>query len=322
MKKILILTTLPLLLAGCNGEEERAKNTVDYVLIAEPALTGVLKTTPNVKIYSDLQKEYKTKSENKILTQASVFVKNTLSSDVIHGGIENKLKSSIQNMKSNPNSIATYMNQIENPEVHFGVKPGLAVEVMKNGNRMGIDYKPAYEIKNDINQFLNIFNAQPFQDEHIIPDAGEIADQSTSDLKIAVPTGAPSIAMSAFADLGSTGFETLTDPSTIVPKMLHGLVDVAILPTNVGSNAIVAKNAGYKILGTITFGNLYVASTGNDEDGVMDKNDYIVSFQKGAVPDKIFHYIYGNKFDNALHYVSSAQEAAVCLKLGKNLSDK
>ena len=140
------------------------------------------------------------------------------------------------------------------------------------------------------------------------------------DCKIVVPTGAPAIAMAAFAM--TENFETVTDPSTIVPMMASGQVDVAVLPTNVGATAITVKKVPFKMLCTITFGNLYIASTGKDADGVMDTNDYIVSFQKGAVPDKIFHYVHGDELDNALHYVSSAAEAAKCLKTGKNLSDE
>ena len=137
--------------------------------------------------------------------------------------------------------------------------------------------------------------------------------------KIVVPTGAPAIAMAGFAM--TENFETVTDPSTIVPMMASGQVDVAVLPTIVGATAITVKQVPFKILCTITFGNLYIASTGHDDDGVMDADDYIVSFQQGAVPDKVFHYVHGNEFDNALHYVSGAAEAAKCLKTGKNLSD-
>ena len=144
-------------------------------------------------------------------------------------------------------------------------------------------------------------------------------NNKNKDYKIMVPTGAPAIAMAGFAMTKS--FETTTDPSTIVPLMASGQVDVAVLPTNVGVNAITKKNVPFKILCTITFGNFYIASTGNDEDGVMDPDDYIVSFQQGAVPDKIFHYVHGDDFDNALHYVASAQDAAKCLKQGKNLTD-
>ena len=140
------------------------------------------------------------------------------------------------------------------------------------------------------------------------------------DLRFVVPTGAPAIAMAAFAEIN--GFETVTDPSTIVPMMAAEQVDVAVLPTNVGVTAINNKKVPYKLLCTITFGNLYVASTGKDDDGVMGADDYVVSFQQGAVPDKIFHYVYGNDLDSALHYVSGAADAAKCLKTGKNMADE
>ena len=137
--------------------------------------------------------------------------------------------------------------------------------------------------------------------------------------KIVVPTGAPAIAMAGFAM--TENFETVTDPSTIVPMMASGQVDIAVLPTNVGATAITVKQVPFKILCTITFGNFYIASTGHDDDGVMDADDYIVSFQQGAVPDKIFHYVHGDEYDNVLHYVSGAAEAAKCLKTGKNMAD-
>ena len=136
---------------------------------------------------------------------------------------------------------------------------------------------------------------------------------------IVTPTGAPAIAMSYFS--GFENFQTNSDATNIVAMMTTGTPDIAILPTNVGIQAIRKGNLSYKLLASITSGNIYIASTGHDNDGVMGEDDYIVSFQQGAVPDKLFHYVYGNDLNNALHYVSSAQEAAKCLKMGKNLAD-
>ncbi len=134
------------------------------------------------------------------------------------------------------------------------------------------------------------------------------------------PTGAPAIAMSYFS--GYENFQTNSDPSNIVAMMTTGKPELVVLPTNVGIQTIRKGNLPYKLLASITSGNIYIASTGHDEDGVMDENDYIVSFQQGAVPDKLFHFVYGNTLNNALHYVSSAQETAKCLKMGKNLADE
>ena len=163
------------------------------------------------------------------------------------------------------------------------------------------------------------FNFWSKDDEDDDADSGVIENKAYKNYKYIVPTGAPAIAMAEFSNLG--GFETTTDPSTIVPLLANGQYDVAVLPTNVGVTAINAKKVPYKMLCTITFGNLYVASTGKDTDGVMGADDYIVSFQQNAVPDKLFHYVYGNELDSALHYVSSAADAAKCLKTGKNATD-
>ena len=142
---------------------------------------------------------------------------------------------------------------------------------------------------------------------------------SKGELKIITPTGAPAVAFYNYST--SESFQTNSDPSNIIPMMLNETVDIVVLPTNAGIQAITGKKVNYKIAATITFGNIFIGATGNDDDGIMDADDYIVSFQKGAVPDKIFHYIYGDTLDNALHYVSNGQEAAKCLKTGKNLAE-
>ena len=145
------------------------------------------------------------------------------------------------------------------------------------------------------------------------------SNEEGTNLRIVSPTGAPAVAFYNYST--SDNFQTNSDPSNIIPMMLNETVDVAVLPTNAGIQAIVGKKVNYKIAATITSGNIFIGATGNDDDGVMDADDYIVSFQQGAVPDKIFHYVYGNTYDNALHYVSNGQEAAKCLKTGKNLAE-
>lgn len=144
-------------------------------------------------------------------------------------------------------------------------------------------------------------------------------EDTRPNLKIVTPTGAPAVAFYNYST--NDDFQTNSDPSNIIPMMLNETVDVAVLPTNAGIQAIIGKKVNYKIAATITFGNIFIGATGNDDDGVMDADDYIVSFQQGAVPDKIFHYVYGDALDNATHYVSNGQEAAKCLKMGKNLAD-
>ena len=132
---------------------------------------------------------------------------------------------------------------------------------------------------------------------------------------IVAPTGAPALAFYNYAN--RKNFETNSVPTNIVAMMSKGEKDVVVLPTNAGVQAIVNAKANYKLAATITFGNFYIASLKNDDNGVMDDNDTILLFQKNNVPDKIFHYIYGDTLNSALHYVSAVSDAASAIIGGK-----
>ena len=135
------------------------------------------------------------------------------------------------------------------------------------------------------------------------------------DFSIVTPTGAPALAFYRYA--GYKNFETNSDPTNIVAMMSKGEKDVIVLPTNVGVQAISGKNAPYKIAATITFGNFYIVSMNNDDNQTMDATDTILLFQKNNVPDKIFHYVYGDSLNDALHYVTAVSDAASAIIGGK-----
>ena len=133
-------------------------------------------------------------------------------------------------------------------------------------------------------------------------------------LTILTPTLAPSLAFYNFAQ--DPNFETNSNPQVIAQLMAQNKKDVVVLPTNVGIKTIYSAHANYKIAATLTFGNLFVASTGNDDNGVMDDGDYIILFQQNNVPDLVFHSVYGTSVDSNAHYVDSAEFAAKCLLTG------
>ena len=158
----------------------------------------------------------------------------------------------------------------------------------------------------------------------IIATAGLLAGctaKGPSNLEVSVicPTGAPSLAFYNYAT--DSKFETNSNAQDgILPLIVKGEKDVVVLPTNAGIQAITKKNAPYKIAATITFGNVYIASTGHDADNTLNDGDYIILFSQGQVPDLLFHYIYGTSLDSNAHYVSNVTDAAKCLKTGKNMT--
>ena len=140
-------------------------------------------------------------------------------------------------------------------------------------------------------------------------------------LSIVTPTGAPALAFYNYANLSN--FETNSNPQTgIIPQMAGGQKDVIVLPTNAGMNIIANQSsAAYKIAATITFGNFYIVSMGNDADQTMNEGDTIVLFQKNNVPDKVFHYVYGDSLDSSIHYVSAVDKAAAAV-ISKSFVDE
>lgn len=134
-------------------------------------------------------------------------------------------------------------------------------------------------------------------------------------LSIIAPTGAPALAFYNYS--GSERFETNSNPSEgIIPQMVTGQKDVVVLPTNAGMQAILNKKAEYQIAATITFGNFYLISMNNDTNNTLDADDTILLFQKGNVPDKVFHYVYGDDYNSNIHYVSAVSDAAAAVNAG------
>ena len=120
--------------------------------------------------------------------------------------------------------------------------------------------------------------------------------------------------------INNKNFETNSTPANIVSMMTNKSdKDIVVIDTVSGIKAI-NKGAPYKIAATITFGNFYIASTGNDDNGVMETDDTIVLFGQNQTPDYIFHYLYGDIFDSNVEYVNNVQDAAKCLASGKNIT--
>lgn len=138
----------------------------------------------------------------------------------------------------------------------------------------------------------------------------------TSTLHIVCPSGAPAVAF--YNEAKNARFETNSKPDNIVAMMTEKSdKDIVVIDTVSGIQAI-QNGAPYSLAATITFGNFYIAATGNDDNQVMDADDKIVLFGQGKTSDFIFHYIYGNKFDANIEYVAAVKDAATCLATGKN----
>lgn len=140
---------------------------------------------------------------------------------------------------------------------------------------------------------------------------------NSENLTILVPTGAPSLAF--YNHIDNVNFTSNNSPINIASTMTNNGSDIVVIDTIKGIDAI-NNGAPYKLAANLTFGNFYLASTGNDDNATLDKDDVIVSFGMGQTPQKVFELIYGNDFTN-MSYVTNVSEAATCL-ISKKTLDK
>ena len=142
--------------------------------------------------------------------------------------------------------------------------------------------------------------------------------KETDAINILAPKGAPAVAFYKHA----TDSNFTTAAAENIKSMLTKKSPYTIVVVDTLSGVSALKNkAPYKLAATITFGNFYLAATGNDENGTLDVGDRIIVFNRGAVSDKIFHYVYGDIYDDYITYVPDATIAKGCLETKKDLEN-
>lgn len=131
-------------------------------------------------------------------------------------------------------------------------------------------------------------------------------DNNDDVIQIYMPDGAPALAMSKLMhDNNQFDMEvnyTVLASSNIANTILNKTADVAILPVNAASK-ILGDN--YKIVATVTNGNLYVVGN-KDINSLSDLRGEVVGvIGQGNVPDLNFRYLLSS---NAVDYETSEEE--------------
>ena len=137
----------------------------------------------------------------------------------------------------------------------------------------------------------------------------------TSSLTIVTPKGAPVLAF--YDQIANENYTRVTADAIGALWTGEASPDVLTVDLTSGVKAI-ANGAEYKLAAIITFGNFYLASTGNDDNDTMDPGDRIVLFgNENMLPSKLWHYLFGADYDADLFYETDAQQAAAALASGK-----
>ena len=137
----------------------------------------------------------------------------------------------------------------------------------------------------------------------------------TTKLTIVTPTGAPVLAF--YDQISNENYSRVAAEAISALWTGDASPDILVVDLTSGIKAI-SNGADYKLGAILTFGNFYLASTGNDEDETMDKDDRIVLFgNENMLPSRIWHYLFADEYDESLIYEANAQLAAAALASSK-----
>ena len=145
-------------------------------------------------------------------------------------------------------------------------------------------------------------------------------------VKVGALKGATTLGLLPLEDKAANGeagenyeFSMMTAADELLPMMIKGELDIALLPSNVASILYQKTNGGVTVIDINTLGVLYMVSGDSSVTGVENlagKTIYLTG--KGTTPDYVLHYILsGNGMDAdsdcTLEYKSEATEVAALL---------
>ena len=288
MKKTTLLIPAMLFgLVGCNNQPNEIY--FDYIFTAQPVVFAT--KAKGFPIYKNVQEDFMAKTQKRII-QASVFVNKSSNQDKVYSYLE-LLSSSIAACLGSPVLIKNGIEQAGSTEAQsakFGVAAGAAFNVTKDGNGFSLGFEWTATIKSSVENFMSVVepSIQSIDNQYIFNNTSHEQTTEIGDVKVICPAGAPAVAFYNHAT--DENFTT----GAPLSQFLTNNYDIIVAPTNDGLKKIINESANYQIAATITFGNMYIISTGRDADGVMNKGDHVLYFQKNGIPGKVFNYLYGD----------------------------
>ena len=135
------------------------------------------------------------------------------------------------------------------------------------------------------------------------------------DLKILSPSGAPALSLIPAAFAGcSIDFVDGSDPLQAALVNPTPEYDIIVAPSNLGMKLAAAGKSPYKLLGIVTWGNLYIVGP---SDAQADPSTWtnVASFGEQSVTGKVFTEVYGDalKMDEVTWYNSTAEASAALI---------
>lgn len=150
--------------------------------------------------------------------------------------------------------------------------------------------------------------------------------KENSQIRVASLKGPTSIGLVKLMDQAENGqakgnysFEIATSADEILPRMISGDLDIALIPANVSSILYKKSNESISVIDINTLGVLYAVS---GDDSILSVSDLagkkVLITGKGTTPDYVLSYLLSkaglNNTDLTIEYKSEATEVAALLK--------
>lgn len=148
-------------------------------------------------------------------------------------------------------------------------------------------------------------------------------------VKFYYPDGTPALTVAKLANENPNiddeniiiDYELQKAPDLLVSEILKEGADIAIVPSNLAAQAF-NKDLSYKVMGTSTWGSMYLTSTEDIKSFEDLKGKEIYTFGKGLTPDLVLRYVLSKNGINPdedvkIIYLNSAAEMGPAFLSGK-----
>lgn len=261
-------------LVAVTAAEVGVRNDIDYFVIPEPAASTKANAIADLNFAGDLQELYGGESG---YPQAVVVIKNELQS-YISKTLTDKLKDGSEWLLDGATSSESIVAAVQS-HLSDGMSPtfnakNLSKQVIKN---CSVDFVGAWDCKDEVKAFMKKLNAvsqtsfgEP-SDNFFIEEGNCVSAEYNGKISVYAPDGAPALGLAQLMSYGvllnckETEYE-IVDASTIQTYVTGNepKADVCVLPVNLAVK-ILGGGEKYKMLGTLTHGNLYMLSKNGEK---------------------------------------------------------
>lgn len=270
-------------------------------LLPEPAASKLESLSSNKTWYRlNVQELYD--SQEKAYPQAVMLVNNKLlkSFPQLASKMANAFSGNVEWVKNNPALAVDAVNANLVETTASLTASSINANVVDGCN---IYWQSATDAKTQIANYLNDIknivstSAKEIADEYFYSDnIDSMVEEFTSNtVKVAVPDGAPALAIAKFINDGED-FETgltfdydVVSAQVIGSKVTGGVADVVILPVNAASLVSqIGNGSNYKLVSVVTHGNLFIMSSTPITSVSELANKTVGVIGQGNVPDLTF----------------------------------